>query len=91
MVFDDGRKEWCYGHEFKLLKEEKVMKFKVGDKVKVSNSWGGNTGNVGEITEINGGYHYPYCVTFEVGNDESFREDDLELVEEETSMKFKQS
>ena len=147
VVFDDGRKEWCYGHEFKLLKEEKVMKFKVGDKVKVkdswfgftgevgeivriggsskypyrvkfdvvdeedeelfaegslelvkeeekvtkfkvgdkvkvSNSWGGNTGNVGEITEINGGYHYPYCVTFEVGNDESFKEEELELVKE---------
>ena len=58
------------------------MKFKVGDKVKVSNSWGGNTGNVGEITEINGGYHYPYCVTFEVGNDESFKEEELELVKE---------
>ena len=58
------------------------MKFKVGDKVKVSNSWGGNTGNVGEITERNGGYHYPYCVTFEVGNDESFKEEELELVKE---------
>ena len=25
VVLDDGRKEWCYGHDFKLLKEEKVM------------------------------------------------------------------
>ena len=22
VVFDDGRKEWCYGNEFKLLEEE---------------------------------------------------------------------
>ena len=58
------------------------MKFKVGDKVKVSNSLLGNTGNVGEITERNDGYHYPYCVTFEVGNDESFKEEELELVKE---------
>ena len=153
VVFDDGRKEWCYGNEFKLLKEEKVMKLKVGDKVKVkdswfghdgqvgvvldtdnyepynynikfdtegdngrrdenfmedslelvteeeettmklkvgdkvkvSNSWDGNTGNVGEITERSGGYQYPYCVTFEAGNDESFKEEELELVKEKQS------
>ena len=90
---DNGRRDENFmGDSLELVteEEEKVMKFKVGDKVKVSNSWGGNTGNVGEITERNGGYHYPYCVTFEVGNDESFREEELELVkEEEKVMNFK--
>ena len=82
--FEDADPESFKEEELESVKEEEeVMTFKVGDKVKVSNSWGGNTGNVGEITERNGGYHYPYYVTFKVGNDESFREDDLELVEEE--------
>ena len=85
--FDDGDDCIFKGKDLIVLspEEEKEMKFKVGDKVKVSNSWGGNTGNVGEITEINGGYHYPYCVTFEVGNDESFKEEELELVKEKQS------
>ena len=84
--FEDADPESFKEEELELVKEEEeVMKFKVGDKVKVSNSWGGNTGNVGEITERNGGYHYPYCVTFEVGNDESFKEEELELVKEKQS------
>ena len=80
---NERRDENFMGDSLELVtEEEKVMKFKVGDKVKVSNSWDGNTGNVGKITERNDGYNYPYCVTFEVGNDESFREEELELVKE---------
>ena len=96
VVFDDGRKEWCYGHEFKLLKEEKVMKFKVGDKVKVKDSWFGHDGQVGVVFRTDNYGPYNYSVKFDVEGDnerldEQFEDDSLELVteEEETSMKFK--
>ena len=85
VVFDDGRKEWCYGHEFKLLKEEKVMKFKVGDKVKVKDSWFGFTGEVGLIVRIDDPAKYPYRVKFDVVDEEDeelFAEGSLELVKE---------
>ena len=85
VVLDDGRKEWCYGHEFKLLKEEKVMKFKVGDKVKVKDSWFGFTGEVGLIVRIDGPAKYPYRVKFDVVDEEDeeiFAEGSLELVKE---------
>ena len=85
VVFDDGRKEWCYGHEFKLLREEKVMKFKVGDKVKVKDSWFGFTGEVGLIVRIDGPAKYPYRVKFDVVDEEDeelFAEGSLELVKE---------
>ena len=91
VVFDDGRKEWCYGNEFKLLREElesvkeeeKVMKFKVGDKVKVKDSWFGFTGEVGLIVRIDGPAKYPYRVKFDVVDEEDeelFAEGSLELV-----------
>ena len=88
VVFDDGRKEWCYGHEFKLLKEEKVMKFKVGDKVEVKDSWFGFTGEVGLIVRIDGSAKYPYRVKFDVVDEEDeelFAEGSLELVKEKQS------
>ena len=88
VVFDDGRKEWCYGNEFKLLKEEKVMKFKVGDKVKVKDSWFGFTGEVGLIVRIDGPAKYPYRVKFDVVDEEDeelFAEGSLELVKEKQS------
>ena len=96
VVFDDGRKEWCYGNEFKLLKEEKVMKFKVGDKVKVKDSWFGHDGQVGVVLDIDNYEPYNYNIKFDTEGDnerrdENFMGDSLELVteEEETSMKFK--
>lgn len=58
------------------------MKFKVGDKVKVSNSWDGHNGEVGEINEYNKGYEFEYCVKFDGEYEESFRETELELVSE---------
>ena len=88
VVFDDGRKEWCYGNEFKLLKEEKVMTFKVGDKVKVKDSWFGFTGEVGLIVRIDGPAKYPYRVKFDVVDEEDeelFAEGSLELVKEKQS------
>ena len=85
VVFDDGRKEWCYGREFKLLEEETSMKFKVGDKVKVKDSWFGFTGEVGLIVRIDGPAKYPYRVKFDVVDEEDeelFAEGSLELVKE---------
>ena len=96
VVFDDGRKEWCYGHEFKLLKEEKVMKFKVGDKVKVKDSWFGHDGQVGVVLDIDNYGPFNYNIKFDTEGDnerrdENFMGDSLELVteEEEKEMKFK--
>ena len=91
VTFEDGVYESFKEEDLELAtEEEKVMKFKVGDKVKVSNSWGGHDGEIGEINEYNKGYEFDYCVTFEGEYEESFREEELELVkEEETSMKFK--
>ena len=94
VVFDDGRKEWCYGHEFKLLKEEKVMEFKVGDKVKVKDSWFGLTGEVGLIVRIDGPVKYPYRVKFDVVDEEDeelFAEGSLELVKEKAKQQFTKS
>ena len=82
VVFDDGRKEWCYGNEFKLLKEGTSMKFKVGDKVKVSNSWEGRSGEVGMITSNDGFHPYSHTVKFDNSEHESFKEEELELVKE---------
>ena len=96
VVFDDGRKEWCYGNEFKLLKEEKVMKFKVGDKVKVKDSWFGHDGQVGVVLDIDNYRSYNYNIKFDTEGDnerrdENFMGDSLELAteEEEKVMKFK--
>ena len=63
--------------------EEKVMKFKVGDKIKVKDSWFGFTGEVGLIVRIDGPAKYPYRVKFDVVDEEDeelFAEGSLELV-----------
>ena len=68
--------------------EEKVMKFKVGDKVKVKDSWFGFTGEVGLIVRIDGPAKYPYQVKFDVVDEEDeelFAEGSLELVKEKQS------
>ena len=88
VVFDDGRKEWCYGHEFKLLKEEKVMKFKVGDKVKVKDSWFGHDGQVGVVFRTDNCGPFNYSVKFNVEGDdgmrrENFKDDSLELAKQQ--------
>ena len=59
------------------------MKFKVGDKVKVKDSWFGFTGEVGLIVRIDGPAKYPYRVKFDVVDEEDeelFAEGSLELV-----------
>ena len=81
VTLDDGEVEWKHGNHIIKL-EEKVMKFKVGDKVKVSNSWEGRSGEVGEITRRNIWEAYPCRVTFEDGVYESFKEEEIELVKE---------
>ena len=61
------------------------MKFKVGDKVKVKDSWFGFTGEVGLIVRIDGPTKYPYRVKFDVVDEEDeelFAEGSLELVKE---------
>ena len=88
VVFDDGRKEWCYGHEFKLLKEEKVMNFKVGDKVKVKDSWFGHDGQVGVVFRTDNCGPFNYSVKFDVEGDdgmrhENFKDDSLELAKQQ--------
>ena len=59
------------------------MKFKVGDKVKVKDSWFGFTGEVGLIVRIDDPAKYPYRVKFDVVDEEDeevFAEGSLELV-----------
>ena len=91
VVFYDGRKEWCYGNEFKLLKEEKVMKFKVGDKVKIDEAVSNYYGRCGIVTGDDSCGPYPYRVKFEDGDDCIFNGKDLIVLstEEEKVMKFK--
>ena len=82
VTLDDGGTEWkSPGNITKL--EEKVMTFKVGDKVKVKDSWFGFTGEVGLIVRIDGPAKYPYRVKFDVVDEEDeelFAEGSLELV-----------
>ena len=64
------------------------MKFKVGDKVKVKDSWFGFTGEVGLIVRIDCPGKYPYRVKFDVVDEEDeelFAEGSLELVKEKQS------
>ena len=74
--------QWSDASDLELVEEEKVMKFKVGDKVMISNSWEGRSGEVGEITRRNIWEDYAYRVTFEDGVYESFKEEEIELVKE---------
>lgn len=90
--FDDGDECIFRGSDLIVLsiEEEKAMKFKVGDKVKVSNSWFGFTDEVGVIASIEDQEpEFKYTVKFNVEDgetkEESFREEELELVKEEQS------
>ena len=88
---DNGRRDENFmGDSLELVteEEEKVMKFKVGDKVKVKDSWFGFTGEVGLIVRIDGPAKYPYRVKFDVVDEEDeelFAEGSLELVKEKQS------
>ena len=83
--FDDGDDCIFKGKDLIVLspEEETSMKFKVGDKVKVKDSWFGFTGEVGLIVRIDGPAKYPYRVKFDVVDEEDeelFAEGSLELV-----------
>ena len=85
--FDDGDDCMFRGSDLIVLSTEK---FKVGDKVKVSGSWRGNSGKVGTVSRTDWGVMYKYRVEFEDADPESFKEEELELVkEEEKVMEFK--
>ncbi len=74
---------WFYEYNLKVLnEEEKDMKFKLGDNVKVSNSWEGRSGEVGEIVRFSERWKYKYTVEFDDGFEENFKEEELELVKE---------
>ena len=84
VTLDDGGTEWKHPGNITKL-EETTMKFKVGDKVKVKDSWFGFTGEVGLIVRIDGPAKYPYRVKFDVVDEEDeelFAEGSLELVKE---------
>ena len=88
--FDDGDDCIFKGKDLIVLstEEETSMKFKVGDKVKVKDSWFGFTGEVGLIVRIDGPAKYPYRVKFDVVDEEDeeiFAEGSLELVKEKQS------
>ena len=87
VIFHRGNSDVYTCFDLILVKrqEEKVMKFKVGDKVKVKDSWFGFTGEVGLIVRIDGPAKYPYRVKFDVVDEEDeelFAEGSLELVKE---------
>ena len=84
VVFHRGNSDVYTCFDLILVKrqEEKVMKFKVGDKVKVSDSWRGASGKVGTISRTDWGTMYKYRVEFEDADPESFKEEELELVKE---------
>ena len=87
VVFHRGNSDVYTCFDLILVKrqEEKAMKFKVGDKVKVKDSWFGFTGEVGLIVRIDGPAKYPYRVKFDVVDEEDeelFAEGSLELVKE---------
>lgn len=87
VVFHRGNSDVYTCFDLILVKrqEENVMKFKVGDKVKVSNSWFGFTDEVGVIASVEDQEpEFKYTVKFNVEDgeikEESFREEELELV-----------
>ncbi len=92
VIFHRGNSDvyTCFGLILVKRQEEKVMRFKVGDKVKVKDSWFGHDGDIGEIIGADDRYEFKYTVAFDDGFAEPFREEELELVkEEEKVMKFK--
>jgi len=84
VAFDDGDNCIFNGKDLIVLstEEETSMKFKVGDKVKVSNSWEGRSGEVGQVVTINVYNEFTHEVRFEDMFSEHFREEELELVKE---------
>ena len=63
------------------------MKFKVGDKVKVKDSWFGHDGQVGVVFRTDNYEPYNHSVKFDVEGDdgmryENFKEDSLELAKQ---------
>ena len=87
VIFHRGNSDVYTCFDLILVKrqEEKVMKFKVGDKVKVKDSWFGFTGEVGLIVRIDDPAEYPYRVKFDVVDEDDeglFAEGSLELVKE---------
>ena len=87
VIFHRGNSDVYTCFDLILVKrqEETSMKFKVGDKVKVKDSWFGFTGEVGLIVRIDGPAKYPYRVKFDVVDEEDFAEGSLELVKEKQS------
>ena len=81
VTLEDGEVEWKHGNHITKL-EETSMKFKVGDKVRVSNSWENRSGKVGEIVRVTERWEYKYTVSFDDGFEESFKEEEIELIEE---------
>ena len=81
VTLDDGGTEWKHPDNITKL-EETSMKFKVGDKVKVSNSWEGHDGEIGQIVDINVYNEFTHEVRFESMGAECFREEELESVKE---------
>ena len=87
--FDDGDDCIFKGKDLIVLstEEEKEMEFKVGDKVKVKDSWFGRDGQVGVIFKIDNLEPYKYSVKFDVEGDngrrdENFKGDSLELAKQ---------
>jgi hypothetical protein len=65
------------------------MKFKVGDKVKVLDSYPGSSvahsGTIGTVVDNEGSYFelaFPVKVVFKNGSEEIFKEKELELIDE---------
>ena len=89
VIFEDG--DWSVFTEKDLIvlstEEEKEMKFKVGDKVKVKDSWFGHDDQVGVVFRADNCGPFNYSVKFDVEGDdemryENFKEDSLELAKQ---------
>ena len=94
VVFHRGNSDVYTCFDLILVKrqEETSMKFKVGDKVKVKDSWFGHDGQVGVVFRTDNYEPYNYNIKFDTEGDNERRDenvmgDSLELVteEEETS------
>ena len=89
VIFEDS--DWSVFTEKDLIvlstEEEKLMKFKVGDKVKVKDSWFGHDGQVGVVFRTDNYEPYNYNIKFDTEGynkrlDEQFMGDSLELAKQ---------